>query len=287
MSKIIKEFEIFKAGKYGESESRVWTDEEVRQLKDNYDYNFRRSPIKLGHDGFFDSERPAVGWVKELKINDNGVLVAVGEFNKKDVEEIKDRYINVSVEVTKSIQSYDIETDKTGAYLLGVALLGSSQPAVAGLKPLEFSKSDDKNEFIQTNINFENESFSMLGENDNITQNRQGDNEMEKLEEFKKENEKLIAELEKYKKQTKRNEFEKFMNENQDKIIPAVKEELTEFAMDLNDTQLEKFKSIIEKMPKLDLFKTMDGEEPEPKNKVSAVEEALKDLEQFKKVKGV
>ena len=279
---MLKEFQIFKAGKYGESESRVWTDDEVKQIIDNYDYNFRRAMIKLGHDGILDGEKPAVGWVEDVYLK-NGVLYAKGNFNNDDIKNIKDKYINVSIEVTKSIQSYDLDTDKQGAYLLGVALLGSSQPAVAGLEPLKFSKDSavemignitiDKNEF-QKKINF-----------DNITPNNEKDKKMEKqLEEFKTQNEKLLAELEEFKKLDKKNQIKNFFSKNEKKIVPAVKDEMLQFSLDLNDEQLEKFKSIVEKMPEISVFNNdlENTEEPQNNLEIDPTKEALKDLEAYK-----
>jgi hypothetical protein len=93
---MLKKIQIFKAGKYGESSNRVWNDEEVKQLKDNYDFNFRRAMVKLGHDGFLENEKPAVGWVESLSINDKGILEANVNFIDDEVKNIKDKYINVS-----------------------------------------------------------------------------------------------------------------------------------------------------------------------------------------------
>ncbi len=280
---MLKDFQIFKAGKYGESESRIWTNDEVKQIVDNYDYNFRRAMIKLGHDGILDGEKPAVGWVKDVYLK-NGVLYAKGDFNDDDIKNIKDKYINVSIEVTKSIQSYDLDTDKQGAYLLGVALLGSSQPAVAGLEPLKFSK-DSEIEMIG-NITIEKSEFQKVKNFDNITENNEKDSKMEKeLEKFQKQNEELMAELEKFKKLEKRNQIEKFLNDNQKKIIPAIKDELLEFALDLSQDQMEKFQAIIAKMPEIQIFNNdlENTEEPENNTTIDPAKEALKDLEAYKK----
>jgi hypothetical protein len=138
---MLKRIEIFKAGKYGETAGRIWSDDEVRQMAQNFDPSFRRAPVKLGHDGLLDGEKPAVGWVKALNFNEEKkVLEADVEFIDDEIPNIKDKYINVSIEAVKNIEKYDANAPMTGAYLLGVALLGSSQPAVAGLEPVKFSK---------------------------------------------------------------------------------------------------------------------------------------------------
>jgi len=290
-----KKIQIFKAGTYGENSNRIWNEDEVKQLKDNYDFNYRRAMVKLGHDGFFDSEKPAVGWVESLEINDNGILEANVNFNDDDVKNIKDKYINVSVEVTKHIEEYDLgQTDLRGAYLLGVALLGSSQPAVAGLEPVKFSKNeDDKSIGIMTDLGIETSSFEKDLKNDNITQNKhsKGENAMDlekikaEAEKFRKQNEELQAKLQEFEKAKREADLVSFFEANKTKVIPAVKEDLVEFAKTLNDTQLENFKKIVEKMPELEAFKKVEfGAEPETKTEKNVVEEALADLEAFKKI---
>jgi hypothetical protein len=86
----------------------------------------------------------------------------------------------------------------------------------------------------------------------------------------------------------RREKVEAFISANAKKILPAVKNEVLEFALELNDAQLEKFKKIVEKMPELQIFNNeLDGtKEPESKKTDDVVTEALKDLEAFKKLNG-
>jgi len=289
---MLKKIEIFKAGTYGESESRIWSDDEVKQLQANYDFNYRRAMAKLGHDGFFDNEKPAVGWVESLEVNDKGILVANVNFNDDDVKNIKDKYINVSVEVTKRVEEYDLgQTDLRGAYLLGVALLGSSQPAVAGLEPVKFSKDDNESVVgIMTNLALKTIDFEKDLKDDNITQKEQGAKQMDletikaEVEAFKKQNEELHAELEVFAKEKREAGIVAMFEKNKDKVIPAVKDDLIEFSKTLNDTQLESFKKVIEKLPKIEALTNVEfGKEPETKTEKDITEEALKDLEAFKK----
>ena len=294
---MLKKIHIFKAGNYGDIEARKWNNEEVRQLKDNYDFNYRRAMVKLGHDGFFDNERPAVGWVKNLEYKEDekgvGNLYANVDFNDEDIKDVKDKYINVSVEVTKEIGTYDQDTDKRGAYLLGVALLGSSQPAVPGLEPVKFSKDSKDEEFIITGLKNESEIFFNLKKDDKIQ--KKGDNKMEleklkaELDKYKKEKEDLTSKLQEFAEKEKKAKITAMVESFSKKIIPAVKDDVTEFAMSLDDTQIQIFKKILEKMPELSIFKNVDMPNEEPENKKpNKAEEALKDLEVFKQInKGV
>jgi len=294
---MLKKIHIFKTGNYGESEARKWNNEEVKQLANNYDFNYRRAMVKLGHDGFFDSEKPAVGWVKSLEYkedeNGKGNLYANVEFNDNEIDNIKDKYINVSVEVTKAIGSYDQETDKRGAYLLGIALLGSSQPAVPGLDPVKFSKNGKDENFIITGLNDKSETFFNFKKNDTIQKkgaNMQDLKELQaELEKFKKEKAELDKKLQEYAEKDKKAQITAMVESYNKKIAPAVKENLAEFAMSLDETQIQAFKKILKKMPELSVFKNADMPDEEPENKkVSKVDEALKDLQIYQQLnKGV
>ena len=274
---MLKRIHIFKSGNYGDSKARQWTNEELKQMVSNYDFGYRRAMVKIGHDGLFSDEKGAVGWVGSLEYKEDnkgrGNVYAVVDFKDEDIPKIKDRYINVSVEVVKDISVYDKETDKQGAYLLGVALLGSSQPAVPELEPVQFSK--EGLEVYQTQIVFENDF--------NITKYSKGDN-MD-IEELKRKNEELQNKLQEFAQKERAGQIEQFISANADKIIPAVKGELQEFCLNLSDEQLETFKKIIDKMPKVAVFENMEGEEPKPKDS-DVIDKALEDLEIFKKLKG-
>jgi cytochrome c553 len=284
---MLKKIQIFKAGRYGESSNRIWNDEEVAELQNNFDNSFRRAPVKLGHDGFLENEKPAVGWVEDLELN-NGVLEANVNFADDEIKNIKDKYINVSVEVVKHIEEYDKETDKRGSYLLGVALLGSSQPAVAGLAPVKFSKDSETKEenFYTTDLGIEKADLFQTKKDDTIQLNKQGENEMqEKLEAFKKQNDELQKQLEAFKQKERVATVETFISANAKKIVPAVKDDMQEFMLGLDDKQMESFKKIVEKIPEVEIFKNDldETEEPQHKDVKSAVDEAMKDLEVFKK----
>jgi len=291
---LLKQIEVFKAGVYGENDNRIWSDDEVKQMQENYNYSYRRAAVKLGHDGLFDIEKPAVGWVESVYLNDNNILVAVVNFNDDDVKDIKDKYINASVEVTKSIETYDLnEQTIKGAYLLGVALLGSSQPEVAGLKPIKFSKDSDEKVVtnIMSDVSMKIEDFEKVNKNDTITKINKGEvmkPEVLKaeVEAFKKKNADLEAKIAKFTAEKRNSDIVAFFEANKEKITPVVKENLVEFSKTLNDNQLENFKKVIETLPKIEVVKELDlGKEPIAKEPLSAEAEALKDLEVFKKIK--
>ena len=138
--------EVFKAGVYGDSEARIWSQEEVQDIVSNYDASYRNAPVILGHNDWDGKEKPAYGWATDFSINDENVLIAEIEYNDELGEMIKNKmYSRVSMELTKKIEIYDRVGGKTGAYALAIAFLGSNQPAVSGLAPISFSAEDGQN----------------------------------------------------------------------------------------------------------------------------------------------
>jgi len=301
--------EIFKPGVYGESKSRIWSNSEVLELVDNYDPNYRRAPVILGHNDY-NGEKPAYGWVKSLEINDNAIVEAVIEF-EDELEELikKGRYKNVSIEVVKNIQDFDYNSEVEGPYLLAVALLGGSQPAVSGLKPVEFEIKELRKKDGIESISFSQDFISNLNDrNTNKKQAKKDDTinkkykeqfmELEKLkEELEKERQKFKLEKEEFSKKVKEfeakvakyerdREIAEFIAENRDKITPALEEQFKKFATDLNKEQFEaykeQFKQLIEQYDLSVLRKEVTGGENKKPEQEDFSTEALKDLEKLK-----
>ena len=91
-----------------------------------------RPPVKLGH--FNKSGDPAFGWVGSIRRVGTRLVADLIDLPKVVFDAIRDRRFDaVSAEI-----AFDLEVnDKTfRRVLLGIALLGSDIPAVAGLKPL-------------------------------------------------------------------------------------------------------------------------------------------------------
>ena len=274
--------QIFKPGIYGQSPSRQWTEEEVKVLVKNYDEKYRKAPIILGHNDW-NGEKPAYGWVKALSY-DNGIVVADIEYSdelKKLVDEKK--YQNVSIEVVKNIQAYDNQAPVNGGYLLAVAFLGGSQPAVAGLEPVKFNIEDKQ--FVES---FEYEGFIVSQDtehqetftkpqnqtpqkNDTINENndkgvfmtkeelqklsaqveqraKELDEKFAMLAQKEKEFEAKVAKFEAEQKEFKRmREIESFLNENEKHLTPALKEQFVSFAKKLDDELFESYKEQFKK----------------------------------------
>jgi hypothetical protein len=281
--------EIFKKGRYGDSESRIWSDREVDELVDNYDTGFRSAPIILGHNSLWsETEKPAMGWVQKLEKNSKGIVEAIIEYNE-ELEELvkKKKYKNVSIEVVKKIELIDEEADKEGAYLLAVAFLGGSQPAVSGLKPVEFSADYKKyasNFTFDADLNPQSEpqqkeqmqseaqTVKEGGEadpkkDDTIQHNNTQGAEMtvEQLKAKETELAQMQADLsakeaelaqkeEHFKAEAKKREIAQFIADNQKKILPTEKDSIEDFMTKLDDDALEAFKKQITARADLKIF---------------------------------
>lgn len=247
--------EIFKSGDYGDHESRKWSKKETQELVSNYDTSYRQAPIILGHNGLFDGEKPAFGWVNSLSINDKDVVVADVEYSDELQDMVsKQMYKNVSIEATKAVDKFD-KKGKKGAYLLAVAFLGGSQPAVQGLQAVSFST--DMKEYVDTfemPISTQGEEMPKPTDEPNVQLSAENEALKEKVAKFEAQE---VERLE-----TKRQEdISKFVSENLKKITPANKESYESFMLSLSDDQAQSFKKIVEKMPELEIFQELSDQE--------------------------
>jgi len=259
--------EVFKAGMYGQDEARIWSQEEVQDIIDNYEPDYRSAPVILGHNGWDGEEKPAYGWATGFSLNDNNILIADIEYNDDLGELVKNKmYSRVSMELTKKIEMYDMIGGKTGPYALAIALLGSNQPAVSGLEPISFSVEDKKFgvsiEFESKSENFkiDEESIEITGGTMPLTEEQIAEL-LDKATKFDASQTKLTAieaENAKFKKELKDKDTENFMTANASKIVPAIKDQVSAFLNATDGEIQENFKKIISAMPENEIFKKLD-----------------------------
>ena len=120
----------------------------LKEVADNYDPKRLEAPLVLDiadSSGIYGAHRhdgKAYGWVKSVKY-DNGSLYA--QF--RDVSPVVKELVGKGHYRYRSIaMAYDYEGD--GAYLMHVALLGGSNPAIGNMPPLEFAMEVNKNGII-------------------------------------------------------------------------------------------------------------------------------------------
>ena len=86
------------------------------------------APLVKGHPSMFDCEQPAFGWFDSIKRVGDVLLGSVVDLADVLISDIKaKKFRNISVALTKDFK------------LVHVAILGSSLPQVAGLKPVSLS----------------------------------------------------------------------------------------------------------------------------------------------------
>ena len=276
--------EVFKAGVYGNNESRVWNEIEVKEIVDNYDASYRNAPVILGHNDWDGKEKPAYGWALGFSINEKKVLIAEIEYND-DLGELVDKkmYTQVSMELTKKIELYDRDGNKKGAYALAIALLGSNQPAVSGLSPISFSVEDGKNgnsfvntlaelceesecKFKKDDIIPNIENFEIKSEEDFMS--KEFIDEIAKLKADKADSDAkfkiMDEENQKFKKELKDKQTDMFMQANALRIIPTASIGIKKFLNENEDGVCESFKKIIEAFPENAIF--TNGEDSENEN---------------------
>lgn len=143
-----KPFEICRPGTFVDASGMQieLTEAGLREVATGYNIKLRRAPLVLGHPKMDD---PAFGWVKTLDYRD-GALVAIAEqVDVNFASAVRDgRYNNRSA----SFYLRESPNNPTPGrpYLKHIGFLGARQPAVDGLKPLEFSalEGDDAHDLV-------------------------------------------------------------------------------------------------------------------------------------------
>lgn len=128
-----KWIEIFKAGKWTDSAGRVseWSSGDLVEIVKSYDPKTLEAPVVLGHPN--DDGAQAYGWVKNLRVTGD-----ILEAQLSDVVPELDKWVAEGSYKKRSISL-------SGHQLRHVGFLGAANPAVQGLKDINFSQQDDDN----------------------------------------------------------------------------------------------------------------------------------------------
>lgn len=123
--------EIFTAGDQTDSvgRKRNWTEAELDTLISNYNPKTQEAPAVIGHP---KDTAPAYGWVKRMYRKGLTLIADFGQVAPEFISALKEgRYKKRSISLSG------------GLNLRHVAFLGGAAPAVAGLKDIEFSASEE------------------------------------------------------------------------------------------------------------------------------------------------
>lgn len=217
----MKWYELFEAGTY--EPQGTFTESDLDQIVQNFRAD--EVPIVIGHP---KTEDPAYGWVDQVKRVGKKLLGTFKQVEPQFQEMVNEgRFKRVSVRLR--------QTDK-GWKLIHVGFLGAAPPAVPGLKPIQFS-----HEEADTHIE---KDFAESTTQTKEDAHKMSDKEKEALrEQLRKELlETEFADYETLKKKhadlerkLKQKDFEAFIQENKEKLPPAVRSGLVEFMSTLSD----------------------------------------------------
>ncbi|MFP4181831.1 MAG: peptidase [Thiohalospira sp.] len=133
---------IFRAGRHKDSQGRAWDfgADDLRAAAAAYDPNKHEAPLVIGHPG---DDAPAYGWVKDLRVTDDGHVEA--DFSQ--VEPAAEQAVRDGRYKKVSASWYNPDHPRNPApgrwYLRHVGLLGAQPPAVQGLPEVRFASDDD------------------------------------------------------------------------------------------------------------------------------------------------
>lgn len=135
MADDLPEIEIFCAGTHTAMDGRAIavTPEDLAALAAGYQPG--AAPIVVGHP---KTDDPAYGWIKSLRVDERGVLLA----KPMDVDPAFAAMVNA-----RRFKNVSVKISPDKARLIHVGFLGAAPPAVAGLKPAAFSAGEAGLEF--------------------------------------------------------------------------------------------------------------------------------------------
>ena len=228
--------DIFRSGKFtpmtgGEIE---YSESDIQIIAENYDPENAPAPVVIGHP---KTDAPAYGWVESLSVVGGKLQANVKDASASFSELIKDgKYKKVSASFFKPNASNNPVPGTW--YLKHVGFLGATAPAVSGLKPVSFADSDDVLEFEFSEDTQTTEFAAMESE---------------------------LLELRKEKQEAKINGYIE-----EGRLLPALKDEVLEFASSLDNhetfefsdgeeqTRQDWFVSFLSRLPKVVEFGSLN-----------------------------
>lgn len=136
----MKRLEICRPGSFVDVNGTpvVLTEQDLRECATIYNPKQRPAPLVIGHPKLDD---PAKGWVAQLDYVDGALVATPERVDPAFDEDVEDRYPNRSAAFFHPSHSANPILGKW--YLKHVGFLGAAQPAVDGLKPVEFGLFDE------------------------------------------------------------------------------------------------------------------------------------------------
>jgi hypothetical protein len=137
----MKQLHIFRAGEHTASDGSVirFTEADVAAIAAAYDPSLREAPIVVGHPR---TDAPAFGWIASLSSNEGHLFGFPRQVDPQFADAVRDgRFKKISVSLYGPTAPGNPRPG--GYYLRHVGFLGAAQPAVAGLRPVQFADGED------------------------------------------------------------------------------------------------------------------------------------------------
>ncbi len=234
--------EIFRTGTFKPMVGEVvsYTDTDLQQMVDSYDAEGSPAPVVLGHPS---TDAPAFAWVDKLYVEGNKLKATIARASVEFVGMVRDgKYAKVSPSFFKPDAPNNPTPGKWNLKHLG--FLGAASPAVSGLAPVAFADLEQSG-CVAFAMEPETASFSSADQ----------------------------LELETLRKEKSEMAIEKLID--QGRVLPTFKDEIIEFASQLDSTQTFEFSegeaitprnwflSYLAKQPRVVSFGATDlGDEP-------------------------
>ena len=129
--KWVEAFSVPKGGTTG-----GWTEADAERMVSLYDPAKSEAPIVIGHP----KEGPAYGWVKALRLRQNGKTIVDAQLHQVDPQFAD--LVKTGRFKQRSVGLYRDLEGTGGPYLRHLGFLGAAAPYVKGLKPIQFGDAE-------------------------------------------------------------------------------------------------------------------------------------------------
>jgi hypothetical protein len=141
MMRFMKRIHIFKPGKQTDRRgvSVDFTDSVLSEIAESYDPTKHEAPMVVGHP---QMDAPAYGWIKSVNFSDGNLFANPHQVDAAFSELVAGAKFK---KISASLYLPDSPGNPVPGkhYLRHVGFLGAAAPAVKGLKPIEFSESEE------------------------------------------------------------------------------------------------------------------------------------------------
>lgn len=133
---------IFRAGTHtaANGTTHTITEDDLRSAAENYSLELHEAPIVVGHP---KDNGPAYGWIKGLKVTEDGNVEAEPDQVHDDFREMVEDGRFKKISASWYLPDSPANPSPGSYYLRHVGFLGAQPPAIKGLRDAAFNEADD------------------------------------------------------------------------------------------------------------------------------------------------